>query len=38
MRKGIIVNATAADRARLEAVVANRNSRKSMSGEPGSCF
>src|SRR6516162_1435845 len=26
MRKGIIVNATAADRARLEAVVANRNS------------
>ena len=26
MRKGIIVNATAADRARLKAVVANRNS------------
>jgi hypothetical protein len=26
MRKGIIVNVTAADRARLEAVVANRNS------------
>jgi hypothetical protein len=32
VRKGIVVNVTVADRARLEAVVANRDSPQSISG------
>jgi hypothetical protein len=36
MRKGIVENVKAVDRQRLAAIVANRNSRRSMFGAPGS--
>ena len=38
MRKGIEIDVSAADRARLEAIVADHNSRQSTSGGRGSSW
>jgi len=37
MRKGITVGVSAAERSQLKAIVSDRNSPKSMSGERGLC-
>ena len=38
MLTGIVVDVTAAERDRLKAIVADRNSPKCTSGAPGSCW